>query len=141
VFDVRWDCLSAARVDYGVDDGLRASHKAQLAVQDDDPTPRPPAEVVRDAQSGGHRVLVPLWSCPDQLEPVGEFSSVAERTTEQCPVSRLPSFGVEHPWSKLEGWTVTHVLAMTAGEFSNPLAVVIAVEANDGSIHFVSGSS
>jgi hypothetical protein len=41
----------------------------------------------------------------------------------------------------LEGRTVTDVLAMTAGEFRNPLAVVIAVEANDGSIHFISESS
>jgi hypothetical protein len=32
---------------------------------------------------------------------------------------------------------VADVLTMTAGEFRNPIAVVIAVEANDGSIHFI----
>jgi|SRR5665213_1060444 len=94
VIDVRRDCLSAAWLDDDISDGVGASYKTQLALEDDDPTPRPPVEVARDAQSGGHCVLVPLWSCPDQLEPVGEFSSIAERAGEQCPDSRLPPFGV-----------------------------------------------
>lgn len=33
------------------------------------------------------------------------------------------------------------VLTMTAGEFRNPIAVVIAVVANDGAIHFINESS
>jgi hypothetical protein len=36
---------------------------------------------------------------------------------------------------------VADVLTMTAREFRNPVAAVIAVEANDGSIHFSIESS
>jgi hypothetical protein len=36
---------------------------------------------------------------------------------------------------------MTNVLAMTAREFRNPVALVIDAEANDGSLHIISESS
>jgi hypothetical protein len=80
-------------------------------------------------------VLVPFRTRSNQLEAVWQFGSVTEGAVERRTESRLPPLGVECPRSGLEWWTVADVLAMTAGELSDPLAFLVTVVTGDRSLH------
>lgn len=43
----------------------------------------------------------------------------------------------ENPWSVEERWVVSNMLAVTTGQISNPVAMLVLVVTNDGLLHTV----
>jgi hypothetical protein len=65
----------------------------------------------------------------------GGRSSFAEAAVDRSSDSLPPSLNVEDPSSLLERWLVADVPLVAAGEFGDPLAVLVEVKANDRPQH------
>lgn len=74
-------------------------------------------------------------ACSNRPQAVGWFCSVAQRTFERSPEPGITPGGVHRPFSNLERWAMANVLAMSARELSNPIALVVLVVSADRSQH------
>jgi hypothetical protein len=72
----------------------------------------------------------------DEIREASRLAAlVAEAALEPRPDSLVAALRVEHPHLRKERRPVAHVLAVTASELGDPLALIVLVEADDRPLH------
>jgi hypothetical protein len=80
-------------------------------------------------------VFVPYRARSHELETLRQLGPVAPRAVERRAESTRPVLGVEHPLSKLKGWAMANVLAVTTRKLGHPVDYLVVVVASDQAMH------
>lgn len=114
---------------------VRFELEVDLAFEDVQAAPPPTRGAVGAPEAVGKGILVPGPSVPYDGEAVREFGALAERTVDGRSDTARPSFGIEHPGSRMERGKVTDMLVVEARELRYPAIMAVGVEARDGPDH------
>jgi len=137
VLDLGRDRLRATRSEHDVDRRPGRHRDAQPPFVHHDPPPGATVEAVRSTKPSWQGVLVPLAAGTNKTETLWQLCPVAQRTAEEAAKPVFALRVVDHPGPKLEGGAVTDMLGVAAGKLGDPVARVVAVKADDRSLHCV----
>lgn len=113
MLDLGRNCLDRTGLQDVIEFRLRLCHEAKTTFVNDDSTPRPGGDPMRTREADGHGVLVPLFARANQVQPLGKFGTIAQRTLKRQTDPGATSIGVQHPLTGLERRSMTDVLAVT----------------------------
>ena len=86
-------------------------------------------------------MLVPIGTGTNESKTLRWFGSLAQRTVQRRSESLISFSHTEHPETFLKWWAVSDVLVVTAGEFSDPIAVTVLIVTGDRPPHAVEQGS
>lgn len=135
MLDAGGNRLSRTGFEDDIDPWCGGRSKAEPSRRDANAAPRSTCQAVSPPKTRGKGCLGPHWRGASGAHCARKLGSVAQRAIERHAEAIGPPIGAHHPWPVLKRRTVTNMLIMPAGEFGDPLALVVLVVAADRAFH------